>query len=291
MFDTSTFPGYSQTLELVKNTFARIIASSDRVPQHVAFIMDGNRRYAKRHHIEVKEGHNAGFLSMSKVLELCYETGVKTATVYAFSIENFKRSSFEVNWLMDLARERIRQIVQNGEMAEKYGIRIRVIGDRSLLPKDVIDEIERAESITRDNTRAVLNVCFPYTGREEIIHSVKAVISQVQNQDYPAEAIDERKIDDNLYTAGLPPVELLIRTSGITRLSDFLIWQLSKKGVVIEFLDCLWPEFGPIKMAWILLKFAFGKTFSTKEHHLEEYDEEDQVESTRAESYDTKKGR
>lgn len=238
---------------------------SGNVPRHVGLIMDGNRRWAKLKHVEIKEGHNAGFHSMSRALELCYEAGVSTATVFAFSIENFKRSSAEVESLMNLARSGIRQVVQNGEMAEKFGIKINVIGDRSLLPADVLREVETAEEITKANTRAVLNICFPYTGRDELLHSIRGVVNEAQCGNLNTSDINEATIDKFLYTGGSPPVDLLIRTSGVTRLSDFLIWQVSRKDVVIEFLDCLWPDFGSRQMAWLLLRFAFSRTFCSSE--------------------------
>ncbi|CAR25310.1 ditrans,polycis-polyprenyl diphosphate synthase [Lachancea thermotolerans CBS 6340] len=274
MTESSSFPGASQVLTLCKNIFSRIIKASDNVPQHVGLIMDGNRRWAKLKHVEIKEGHNAGFHSMSRALELCYEAGVSTATVFAFSIENFKRSSAEVDSLMNLARSGIKQVVQNGEMAQKFGIKINVIGDRKLLPDDVLREVEAAETITKDNKRAVLNICFPYTGRDELLHSIKEVVQATQLGDLASSDINEAAIDRHLYTGGSPPVDLLIRTSGVTRLSDFLIWQVSRRDVVIEFLDCLWPDFGSRQMAWILLKFAFSKSYATGETDPEDYDVE-----------------
>lgn len=264
----STFPGYSIALEWIKNIFSRTIKTSNCVPQHVGFVMDGNRRYARRNDIDIKEGHEAGFSSMSQVLELCYEAGVNTATVFAFSIENFKRSPSEVDHLMKLAREKIRQLAQHGEMADRYGIRVRVIGDLSLLPKGVYEDIVEATEKTKNNTRATLNICFPYTSREEIFHSIKDIIAE----GITSKNINEATVESHLYTGADPPLELLVRTSGVTRLSDFLLWQVSEKGVVIELFDCLWPDFGPLKMAWVLLKFAFRKSFSDKEHILEDDD-------------------
>lgn len=271
MNGANTIPGYSLTLEWIKNIFSRTIRVSNTVPKHVGFVMDGNRRYAIKKDIELKEGHEAGFASMSQVLELCYEAGVETATVFAFSIENFKRSSSEVDHLMRLAREKIRQIAENGEMAERYGIRVRVIGDLSLLPKDVLREVKHATELTKKNSRATLNICFPYTGREEILHSIKDVIAE----GYESKNINDALIEKHLYTGNLSPLDLLVRTSGVTRLSDFMLWQVSNKGVVIELSDCLWPEFGPMQMAWILTKFAFRKSFSDKNHKLEDDEEED----------------
>ncbi|EDO19297.1 hypothetical protein Kpol_1036p40 [Vanderwaltozyma polyspora DSM 70294] len=261
----------SMPMIFLKNLFSKTIRTSNCVPKHVGFVMDGNRRYAKKKDIEIKEGHEAGFLSMSKILELCYESGVEITTVFAFSIENFKRSSKEVDHLMKLASDRIRQITEHGDLAEKYGIRVRVIGDLSLLPTDVLKDIELATEITKNNNRATLNICFPYTGREEIFHSVKTVLSQ----NLSGNEINEKLLDSNLYTSGLPPLDLLVRTSGVTRLSDFMLWQVINHDVTIELLDCLWPEFGPIRMGWILLKFVFNKSFTNVGSKTgEEYDGE-----------------
>lgn len=268
----SGIPGHSFVLKWTKNIFSRTLRASNCVPRHVGFIMDGNRRFARKKEMDVKEGHEAGFVSMSRILELCYEAGVDTATVFAFSIENFKRSSREVESLMTLARERIRQITERGELACKYGVRIKIIGDLSLLDKSLLEDVRVAVETTKNNKRATLNICFPYTGREEILHAMKETIDQHKK----GAAIGESTLESHLYTAGVPPLDLLIRTSGVSRLSDFLIWQASSKGVRIELLDCLWPEFGPIRMAWILLKFSFHKSFLNKEYRLEEgdYDEE-----------------
>lgn len=268
MEGTTTIPGISIASEWLKNILSRTIKSSNCVPKHIGFVMDGNRRFARKNEIEIKEGHEAGFSSMSQVLELCYESGVSTATVFAFSIENFKRSPAEVDHLMRLAREKIRQIAEHGELAEKYGIRVKVIGDLSLLPKGVYEDVIETTEMTKNNKRATLNICFPYTGREEMLHSIKSIVgSKTKSSD-----INEASIESHLYTGEDPPLELLVRTSGVTRLSDFLLWQASQKGVVIELFDCLWPEFGPLKMAWVLLKFAFRKSFSDKEHQLEDDD-------------------
>lgn len=273
MDESSTFPGYAELLSSLNHILTKVIRSSGKVPKHVAFIMDGNRRYAKKNHIELKEGHNAGSFIMAKNLELCYDSGVQIATIYAFSIENFKRSAFEVNWLMELAKEKIKQITQHGDIAEKYGIRIRVIGNRSLLPADVIEEVEKAERITENNKDAILNICFPYTGREEILHSIKEIVKKTSHDELLPRDIDETAFENNLYTANLPPLDLLIRTSGVTRLSDFLIWQVNQRGVVIEFFDRLWPEFGPIQMLWVLLKYVFQQTFWSSNSGDEDEDE------------------
>lgn len=254
---TVELPGSWSALALLKNLFSRTVRASNHVPRHVGFIMDGNRRYARKRALEVKDGHEAGFHSMSRILELCYEAGVQVATVYAFSIENFKRSPDEVASLMDLARRRIRQITENGELTDKYGIKVQAIGALELLDADVLADIHAATERTKNNTRATLNICFPYTGREEIVHAMQgSVADHVSGTE-----ISEETLDSHLYTAGQPPLDLLIRTSGVSRLSDFMIWQAARSGVDIELLDCLWPEFGPLRMAWVLLKFAFRNSY------------------------------
>ncbi|QLG71883.1 hypothetical protein HG535_0C02330 [Zygotorulaspora mrakii] len=289
MDGTNKMPRCSSISEWIKNTLSRTLKVSNCIPKHVGFVMDGNRRYARKNEMEIKEGHEAGFESMSRVLELCYESGVTTATVFAFSIENFNRSAREVDLLMKLAREKIRQIAEHGEMAQRYGIRIRVIGDLSLLPKNVLKSIEETTELTKANSRGTLNICFPYTGREEIFHSIKKSIEIATD----SQTITESMIEQHLYTGELPQLDLLIRTSGVTRLSDFMLWQVSNKGVVIELFDCLWPEFGPMNMAWSLLKFAFRKYFSVKDNKLEEdYDEEDEEQEDSVdnrEAYSVKK--
>lgn len=251
----STFPGYTQLLTTAKKVFGRVIQTGP-TPRHVGMIMDGNRRYAKTHKIELKEGHNMGFESMANILELLYESGVECATVYAFSIENFKRLSYEVNWLMDLAKLKFKQISQNGELCEQYGIKIKILGSTELLPPDVYSILKETEEITKDNTRAVLNICFPYTSRDEITNTIKNIVNEsVQNNDF---VVDENTVDRFLYTSNSPPLDILLRTSGTFRLSDFLLWQCVSSSCSIVFVDKLWPEFGPWDMCKVLINWSFN---------------------------------
>lgn len=251
----STFPGYSQLMSQVKKVVGGIIRTG-ATPRHVGIIMDGNRRYAKNHKMELKEGHNMGFESMAAILELLYESGVECATVYAFSIENFKRLKYEVEWLMDLAKSKFRQMSENGEICEQYGIRIKILGNVALLPTDVRRILHETEEITKKNTRAVLNVCFPYTSREEIASSMKKVVAAAAES--PDLNIDESTLDDYMYTSQSPPLDLLVRTSGTYRLSDFLLWQAVPSTCAIVFSQKLWPDFTPWDMARILLTWSFN---------------------------------
>lgn len=251
----STFPGYSQVIRRIKKVVGSICKSGP-VPRHVGVIMDGNRRYAKTRQIELREGHNLGFDSMASVLELLYESGVECATVFAFSIENFKRSAHEVLWLMNLAKLKLLQMSQHGELCERYGIRIKILGNVALLPPDVQKILQETEQMTEKNGRAVLNVCFPYTSRDEMAHAVRGVVAA--SVDNPRLVIDENAIDDHLYTREAPPLDLLIRTSGTNRLLDFLLWQCVPLLCAIVFSDKLWPEFTPWDMTKILLTWSFN---------------------------------
>ncbi|KAK0269977.1 cis-prenyltransferase [Friedmanniomyces endolithicus] len=329
------------------------------IPQHIAFVMDGNRRYARTHHLETVQGHHLGFEALARVLEVCYKSGVKAVTIYAFSIENFKRSKYEVDGLMDMAKTKLVQMSQHGELFDRYGARVRVLGDTTLVRRDVLEQVERAVEMTRHNGEAVLNVCFPYTSREEITRSIRETVrefseprvrrpagkrgfsethvlrslrsgrlggiveengegmvkatalgsserdveddneddsTEISEQDLDAasalqpessqtshspsptlkpateplsspsarqhrqhhlpdpETLTEEHLDKNNYTYPAPPLDLLIRTSGVYRLSDFMLWQCHEN-TEIRFLDCLWPEFDlwyflPVLLEW-----------------------------------------
>nr|POE47222.1 dehydrodolichyl diphosphate synthase complex subunit spac4d7.04c [Quercus suber] len=326
------------------------------IPQHVAFVMDGNRRYARSRRLETAEGHHLGFEALAKILEVCYKSGVKVVTIYAFSIENFKRSKYEVDGLMDMAKTKLVQMSEHGELFDRYGASVRILGDRSLMREDVRQQVDRAVEMTKHNTDAVLNVCFPYTSREEITHSIRETVAQygepaqvggpkrgfseshiqrnirstrqlsiVEEESYQAhssgldgtafttpsdldadsiefsepasdlenssavptassqtshstspllapttssspnaklsrpnypdsESITAETITQNTYTHPAPPPDLLVRTSGVFRLSDFLLWQCHEN-TEIRFLNCMWPEFDlwsflPVLVEW-----------------------------------------
>ncbi|KAK7977881.1 di-trans-poly-cis-decaprenylcistransferase [Apiospora saccharicola] len=156
------------------------------IPQHVAFEMDGNRRFAKNNHIETIEGHNMGFEALAKVLEVCYKCGVKVVTVYAFSIENFNRPKSEVSGLMKMAKLKLEQLCQHGELLDRYGAGIRVLGERDMIPDDVLPFVDRAIEMTKHNTDAVLNICFPYTSRAEMTAAIKATVDEFSMPAEPA---------------------------------------------------------------------------------------------------------
>ncbi|KAJ9200988.1 hypothetical protein DTO164E3_3737 [Paecilomyces variotii] len=317
------------------------------VPQHVAFVMDGNRRFARSHRIETVEGHNLGFESLARILEVCYKSGVKVVTIYAFSIENFKRSKFEVDALMDIAKIKLSQLAQHGDLLDRYGAKVRVLGRREMLKPDVLAAVDRAVELTSRNGDRILNICFPYTSRDEITSAIRdtvvdyskpldpvrsaqsprtpfseshiafnirahALNSKGQDQNSDAESssstssqedtkrdlaqetiyesassfsssttlhlvsgqqeansgkgsdletavyvspetITPQTLTDHMFTKDDPPLDLLIRTSGVERLSDFMLWQCHQNTEIV-FLEVLWPEFD----LWHFLPVLWG---------------------------------
>jgi len=221
------------------------------LPKHVAIILDGNRRYAKKQHVEKAEGHSKGFDKLSDCLSWCLELGIKEVTVYAFSIENFKRTKEEVDQLMQLAREKFTKLFEEQDKLMEHGVCVRVIGNLSLLPDDLKKLIAQAMVLTNNNNKAVLNVAFSYTSRDEITNSINTIIEGAKEGKIVVEDINEDLISHCLYTNLSPNPELLIRTSGEVRLSDFLLWQASSSHIC--FTAVLWPEFS----IWNLLGCIF----------------------------------
>lgn len=206
--------------------FAVRVVKVGKIPDHIAFIMDGNRRFAKKIQVEKAEGHSRGFEKLSSVLQWCLDLGVKEVTVYAFSIENFKRSKDEVDALLNLASEKFDKLIEEKDKLNENGICIRIIGNLEMLPVSLQQKIARAMYVTRMNSRAILNVAFAYTSRDEITNSVRTITEGVSESILDQEAITHELINRCLHTNHSSNPDLLIRTSGETRLSDFLLWQV-----------------------------------------------------------------
>lgn len=222
-------------------TIAVNVLKCGAIPKHVAFIMDGNRRFANKCGVQKIEGHSKGFDKLTETLQWCLSLGINEVTVYAFSIENFRRSQEEVDQLMSLAREKFQRLLQEKDKLNEHGIGIRVIGNISLLPIDLQRLVAEAMEATKSNTRAILNIGFSYTSREEMTHAVGEVAWGVHKDLLKIDDIDEDLIQKCLYTRHSPQPDLLIRTSGEVRLSDFLLWQTSCS--TLYFTPVLWPEF------------------------------------------------
>jgi len=257
-------------LNFILNFFVSIfikILKTNAIPKHVAFIMDGNRRFAKQLHVETEFGHVLGFQTLQKTLTLCLKLGITEVTIYAFSIENFKRSAKEVNAIMKLAKEKIEELVDSEEL-KKSGVAIRVMGDVTLLPVDVQRKL--AETVLqkdiRKEHRCTLNICVSYTSREEIEKSMRVIAEGVKNDSIELNDIDERLFEKCLYSDSAP--DILVRTSGETRLSDFLLWQAGFTPFV--FLEVLWPAITPYHIFYIILIYQFFQKKSNKQKDIYE---------------------
>ncbi|XP_020809105.1 dehydrodolichyl diphosphate synthase complex subunit DHDDS [Drosophila serrata] len=224
---------------LTERIAMRTLRICGQIPHHVAFVMDGNRRFARSQHIDKIEGHSRGFEKLADCLRWCLDVGVREVTTFAFSIENFKRSSEEVDGLFNLAREKFDRLLQETARLEEHGIRIRVIGNIELLPPDLQKLMATAMLSTERNDKLFLNVAFAYTSRDEITQAVETVLRH-GNEDIEPTDISERLLEECLYTRHSPPPDLVFRTSGETRLSDFMMWQLSTS--VLYFSNVLWPQ-------------------------------------------------
>lgn len=240
----------NSTLNCLQYLAVKILRSG-QIPRHVAFIMDGNRRYANKQHVEKVQGHKKGFDKLAETLQWCLDLGIPEVTVYAFSIENFKRTKEEVDGLMELARQKFQRLLDEKEKLMEHGVCVRVIGNLGLIPEDIRRLIAEAMIITKNNNKAFLNVAFAYTSRDEITCAIKDILKGVNDSDLLSEDINEDLISKCLYTYNSPNPDLLIRTSGEVRLSDFLMWQVSNS--CIYFADVLWPEFS----AWDLISAVF----------------------------------
>ncbi|KAL1929453.1 hypothetical protein VTP01DRAFT_1591 [Rhizomucor pusillus] len=225
------------------------------IPRHVGFILDGNRRFARKAGAQsTRFGHYEGFRQLEKVLELCMRLGVEAVTVFAFSIENFKRSKEEVDYLMDLFREAFASFCDENELVDEYEIGVHFCGNLKYLPKDVAELAIKVVERTKRNKKRIFNICCPYTARDEMTTAIKDSIRLVEENRISIEDIDEQLISSNLSTSHSPPLDILVRTSGEIRLSDFLLWQASD-GCQIQFIDCYWPEFSLWKFLPILLEY------------------------------------
>jgi undecaprenyl diphosphate synthase len=205
-----------------------------RLPQHVAVIMDGNGRWAAQRHLPRVEGHRAGIDSVREVVETSARLGIRVLTLYAFSVENWKRPVAEVSTLMMLLKRYLRLELNT---LLRNNIRFRVIGREDELAPDIRSELQLAEQKTAGNTGMLFNIALNYGGRAEIVEAVKRMLAAGVAPD----AIDEQTFAGFLYTAGQPDPDLLIRTSGEMRVSNFLLWQIAYSEIWVT--DTLWPEF------------------------------------------------
>jgi tritrans,polycis-undecaprenyl-diphosphate synthase [geranylgeranyl-diphosphate specific] len=211
-------------------------------PEHVAIILDGNRRWASERDLNPWLGHRKGAETVEQLLEWCDRLGVKYVTLYTFSTENFRRSPQEISEIMRIAEEKLRKILTD-ERIHRSQVHVKVIGRVSLLPESLQQLIASVEKATAQYNRQFLNFAFAYGGRAEIVDAAKKIAEKVRNGELSLDEIDESMFERYLYTAHMPKQEpdLIIRTSGEERLSGFLLWQSAYSE--LEFLDVYWPDF------------------------------------------------
>lgn len=221
----------------------------ERLPRHIAIIMDGNGRWARRRHLPRAAGHRAGVRAVRRVVETCAHIGISVLTLYAFSLDNWKRPQEEVQFLMKLLREYVRKELPT---LQRHNICLRMIGRWQELPAAVRQDVERALRATTNNTGMQLVVALNYSARAELVDAVNALLELHQRNKTWAR-VGERELEALLYTRGLPDPDLLIRTSGELRVSNFLLWQIAYTEIWVT--DKLWPEFGEADLLQAIYDF------------------------------------
>lgn len=231
-----------------------------KLPKHVAVIMDGNGRWAKQRGKLRTFGHNKGVKAVRETVESAAEIGIDFLTLYAFSTENWNRPKFEINALMTLL---VRTINKETKTLTDNNIKLNAIGDLKSLPSSCLKELNEAIEKTKDNTRMTLTLALSYSSKWEITKAIKAIAKDVRSGKLDVDAIDESTIDQHLCTLGIPDPELLIRTSGEQRISNFLLWQIAY--AELYFTDKLWPDFDRTDLEAAIIEYQgrerrFGKT-------------------------------
>ena len=232
----------------------------DQLPKHIAIIMDGNGRWAKKQGKLRAFGHKNGTKAVKQTVETCAELGVKNLTLYAFSTENWNRPKLEVQTLMKLLISSLKKEIKT---LQENNIRLNAIGNLDDLPTKVSAELNDVIALTKSNNRMVLTLALSYGSRNEILNAVKQISIKVKNNIISPEKIDESVINEHLYTQNLPDVDLLIRTSGEQRISNFLLWQIAY--AELYFIETLWPDFTNQELYKAIVSYQnrerrFGKT-------------------------------
>jgi len=226
----------------------------EKLPRHIAIIMDGNGRWANKRSFKRILGHREGMESVKVIVRACRELDIKALTLYAFSSQNWQRPELEVKALMSLLKKYVRSEIN--ELHEN-NIKLQGIGDLHKLPKSVLDVFNESVVKTKNNTGMVLSVALSYGGREEILHAVSGIFKKIKSGELSFDDLNEDLISNSLYTAGLPDPDLLIRTSGELRISNFLLWQIAYSEIYVT--DVLWPDFRNDDLYRALIEFQKRK--------------------------------
>jgi undecaprenyl diphosphate synthase len=234
--------------------------NKDNLPNHVAIIMDGNGRWAKQKGLLRAFGHENGTKSVRETVEACAKLGISNLTLYAFSTENWNRPKIEVDTLMRLL---VHSLKNELKTLQENNIRLHSIGNLDMMPKSIQKELNEVITLTKNNSKMTLTLALSYGSREELINAVKKISDKVKNNIISIDTIDESIINQHLYTHNLPDVDLLIRTSGEHRISNFLLWQIAY--AELFFTDVLWPDFKEKDLYEAIISYQkrerrFGKT-------------------------------
>ena len=253
----------SSSLDQLTEAELALKLDPDLLPKHVAVIMDGNGRWAEARGLPRIAGHREGIKSVREVIRLCLELGIKVLTIYAFSQENWNRPATEIDALMGLLEHYLS--TERNKLIEQ-GVRFRTIGRTESLPTSALQWVRAAEQETAHLDKLQLTVALSYGGRSEIVDAVRGLVRDAQDGKFQPEDIDETVVQQFLYTHDLPDPDLLIRTSGETRISNFLLWQLAY--TELYFTPTLWPDFRRRELLLALLEFQrrerrFGRVFSS----------------------------
>lgn len=229
--------------------------SDSVIPNHVGYILDGNRRWARKHGLPVYEGHLAGYNTIKEIITETFKSGVKYVSIYSFSTENYKRDKGEVSKILKL---HMRLLTTDLNIFQDNNIKLVILGQRENVSKKIVKAIESAEAETANNTAGTLAVCFNYGGQLEIVDAVKKIVSSGT----VAEKVDADLISRNLYEPSLPPVDLVVRTSGEHRISNFMLWRIAYSEII--FINKLWPDMKKQDVKGIIDEFSkrvrrFGK--------------------------------
>ena len=232
----------------------------EKMPKHIAVIMDGNGRWAKKRGMRREFGHRAGRKAVKKIVESCAELKIKNLTLYAFSTENWNRPKLEIDFLMQLLFLSLKDELKN---LNKNNIKFETIGNLDRLPKKIGNFLEKVKEETKENSALTLTLALSYGSRNELVEVVKEISTKVKNNIISAKKIDETVINDHLYTRHLPDVDLLIRTSGEKRISNFLLWQIAYSE--LYFTKKMWPDFRKKDLYKAIVSYQnrerrFGKT-------------------------------
>ena len=240
-----------EMLQKREATAKRLGIQVEQVPGNIAIIMDGNGRWAKQKDLMRFEGHREGARTAKEIAQRCVDFGINSLTLYSFSMENWKRPRSEVNALMHLYAE---YLVGIRPTLMKDNVRLIHLGRRSGLPQAVIDELQRTMDMTRDNSGMVLALALNYSGRVELVDATRAIAEKCKDGKLNADEIDERTISSELYSREIPDPDLLVRTAGEMRVSNFLLWQISYSEFHVT--DTLWPSFTEVSLEEAILAYA-----------------------------------